>query len=121
MLVAVPDSVSFEEAAALPCAGWTAYLALHHRMKIESGKTIVVTAASGGVGGFAVQLAKKAGLKVIATARKANEEYVRSLGADYVIDYTVDKVHYHSQCHPFVIPTGSINKDFSTRTLLQRS
>jgi NADPH:quinone reductase-like Zn-dependent oxidoreductase len=92
MLVRVPDSVPLEAAAAVPCAGWTAYLALHHRMKVEAGKTIVITAASGGVGGFAVQLAAAAGLKVIATARKSNEEYVRSLGAHYVIDYTTEKV-----------------------------
>ncbi|GEM00904.1 NADPH:quinone reductase [Halolactibacillus halophilus] len=83
----IPKGVSFEEAAALPCAGYTAYQALFHKMSVSKGKTILIHAGAGGVGGFAIQLAKNAGLTVLTTASYNNHEYVKSLGADYTIDY----------------------------------
>jgi NADPH:quinone reductase len=83
----IPKDISFEDAAALPCAGYTAYLALFNKMHASSGQTILIHAGAGGVGGFAIQLAKAAGLTVLTTASSANHEYVKSLGADYVIDY----------------------------------
>jgi NADPH:quinone reductase len=83
----IPEGISFEDAAALPTAGYTAYQALFHKMHAAKGQTILVHAGAGGVGGFAVQLAKNAGLTVLTTASSANHEYVRSLGADYAIDY----------------------------------
>ncbi|WHY62042.1 zinc-binding dehydrogenase [Cytobacillus firmus] len=86
----IPDSITFEEAAALPCAGYTAYQSLFRKLHIQKGQTILIHAGAGGVGGFAVQLAKLAGLTVITTASSQNHEYVRSLGADYPIDYKKD-------------------------------
>ncbi|WP_226678157.1 zinc-binding dehydrogenase [Mesobacillus jeotgali] len=83
----IPAGVSFEEAAALPTAGYTAYQAIFHKMHASEGQTILVHAGAGGVGGFAIQLAKHAGLTVMTTASSANHEYVHSLGADYAIDY----------------------------------
>lgn len=83
----IPEGISFEDAAALPCAGYTAYLALFHKMNATKGQTILVHAGAGGVGGFAIQLAKHAGLTVLTTASCKNHEYVKSLGADYAIDY----------------------------------
>ncbi|MGN7472352.1 zinc-binding dehydrogenase [Brevibacillus sp. SAFN-007a] len=83
----IPEGVSFEEAAALPCAGYTAYQALFHKMRASRGETIFVHAGAGGVGGFAIQLAKNAGLTVLTTASSMNHAYVKSLGADYAIDY----------------------------------
>lgn len=83
----IPVSISFEEAAALPTAGYTAYQALFYKMHASKGQTILVHAGAGGVGGFAIQLAKNAGLTVLTTASSANHEYVKSLGADYAIDY----------------------------------
>jgi NADPH:quinone reductase-like Zn-dependent oxidoreductase len=83
----LPQDLTFTEAAALPCAGFTAYQCLHHKLHVESGQTILVQAGAGGVGGFAVQLAAAAGLQVIATCSAANVDWVRQLGATDVLDY----------------------------------
>ncbi|MDX2244226.1 MAG: zinc-binding dehydrogenase [Leptolyngbyaceae cyanobacterium bins.302] len=88
----LPQGVSFTEAAALPCAGFTAYQALHHKLHIAAGQTILVQAGAGGVGGFAVQLAALAGLKVISTCSMANFDWVRQLGASDVLDYHTQDV-----------------------------
>jgi NADPH:quinone reductase-like Zn-dependent oxidoreductase len=88
----IPESISFTDAAALPCAGLTAYCALHRRLHVKSGDQVLVHAGSGGVGGFAVQLANRAGAKVIATCSAANRDYVRDLGAAEVIDYRTEDV-----------------------------
>ncbi|MDR0136226.1 zinc-binding dehydrogenase [Metabacillus idriensis] len=88
----IPDSISFEEAAALPTAGYTAYQALFRKLPMNAIQTILIHGGAGGVGGFAVQLAKAAGKTVISTASERNHEYVRSLGADHVIDYTKEDV-----------------------------
>ena len=88
----IPDSMSFEDAAALPTAGYTAYQALFRKLPMENIQTILIQGGAGGVGGFAVQLAKNAGKTVISTASEHNHDYVRSLGADYVIDYRNEDV-----------------------------
>ncbi|MFD1358842.1 zinc-binding dehydrogenase [Fictibacillus halophilus] len=89
----IPDELSFEDAAALPCAGMTAYQALIRKMNLQSGETILIHGGAGGVGGFAIQLAKNIGAKVITTCSPENEEYVKELGADYVIFYKTENVH----------------------------
>lgn len=86
----IPDNVSFVEAASLPCAGLTAYHALHRRLHIQAGQTILVQAGAGGVGGFAIQLAAHAGLRVFTTCSAVNADYVRELGAEVVIDYRAE-------------------------------
>jgi NADPH2:quinone reductase len=91
-LCRIPENVSFIDAAALPCAGWTAYVSLFKKLRVVKGKSIVITGGSGGVGGFAVQLAKLSGLTVYATCSSKNADYVRQLGADDVIDYTANNV-----------------------------
>ncbi|XXM70929.1 zinc-binding dehydrogenase [Lysinibacillus sphaericus] len=88
----LPDSISFEDAAALPTAGYTAYQALHRKLPLDQIDTILIHGGAGGVGGFGVQLAKLAGKTVISTASSHNHEYVESLGADYVIDYREENV-----------------------------
>ncbi|MGR3765712.1 zinc-binding dehydrogenase [Rossellomorea sp. NS-SX7] len=88
----LPDSISFEDAAALPTAGYTAYQALHRKLALDQVNTILIHGGAGGVGGFGVQLAKRAGKTVISTASSHNHEYVKSLGADYVIDYREENV-----------------------------
>ncbi|MBH9965842.1 zinc-binding dehydrogenase [[Bacillus] enclensis] len=88
----LPEGISFEEAAALPTAGYTAYQALHRKLPLDQINTILIHGGAGGVGGFAVQLAKLAGKTVISTASSHNHEYVKSLGADYVIDYREEDV-----------------------------
>ncbi|UII55378.1 zinc-binding dehydrogenase [Cytobacillus spongiae] len=88
----IPDEVSFEDAAAIPTAGYTAYQALHRKLPLEQIETLLIHGGAGGVGGFAVQLAKLSGKKVISTASRSNHEYVKSLGADEVIDYREENV-----------------------------
>jgi NADPH:quinone reductase-like Zn-dependent oxidoreductase len=83
----LPDEVSFEAAAALPCAGGTALQALDRKMHVRAGQTVLIHGGSGGVGGFAVQIAKASGARVIATASPRNHAFVRDLGADQVLDY----------------------------------
>ena len=87
VLSRVPDGVSFETAAALPCAGGTALQALDRKMHVRGGQTILIHGGSGGVGSFAVQIAKARAARVIATASPRNHEFVRELGADVVLDY----------------------------------
>jgi NADPH:quinone reductase-like Zn-dependent oxidoreductase len=86
-LAAIPETISFTDAAALPTAAGTAYQTIREIGKVQPGQTVLIHAAAGGVGGFAVQFAKSAGATVIATASAANREYVSQLGADIVIDY----------------------------------
>ena len=83
----IPDGMSFVDTAALPCAGLTAYHALHRRLHVQAGQTILIHAGAGGVGGFAIQLAAHAGLKVLTTCSANNADYVRDLGAEVAIDY----------------------------------
>lgn len=83
----LPQDVSFAEAAAIPCAGFTAYHALHRRLHIQPSQCILIHGGAGGVGGFAVQLASFAGLEVISTCSESNFDYVQQLGAKHLIDY----------------------------------
>ncbi|HEY3501102.1 MAG TPA: zinc-binding dehydrogenase [Polyangiaceae bacterium] len=82
-----PAGLSFEEAASLPLAAITAYDTIVTFFGTKPGDTVLVQAGAGGVGNFAVQLAKAAGARVIATGRRENEALIRSLGADEVVDY----------------------------------
>ena len=86
VLSRIPDALSFERAAALPCAGLTAWQAVHLKLDLRPGQTVVISAAGGGVGSFAVQMAHRAGARVIALASREPDR-VRSLGAETVIDY----------------------------------
>lgn len=83
-----PASLDFEHAAAFPLTALTAYQALFFGAGLTAGETVLVYAAAGGVGGFAVQLALDAGAEVIGVASERNREYVLGLGAYEVIDYT---------------------------------
>lgn len=88
----VPESLDDAQAAALPLAALTAYQALHDVAKLRAGDTVLVHAGAGGVGGYAIQIAKAAGARVLTTASAAKHAYVRSLGADEAIDYTKESV-----------------------------
>ena len=87
-----PARLSFEEAGGLPLAGLTALQLVRDEMGVGAGDRVLVQAAAGGVGSFAVQIAKDAGAHVIATASAANHDYLRDLGADEVVDYTAEDV-----------------------------
>jgi NADPH:quinone reductase-like Zn-dependent oxidoreductase len=87
---AKPAEVDFEQAAAVPIAGCTALEGLRDHGRLRRGQRVLVNGAAGGVGTFAVQLAKNIGGDVTAVCRTTNIELVRSLGADHVVDYTVE-------------------------------
>ncbi|MDQ3507713.1 MAG: NADPH:quinone oxidoreductase family protein [Actinomycetota bacterium] len=90
-LFPIPDSMPFEEAAAMHIIFQTAHFALHRRASLKSGETVLLHAGAGGVGSAAIQLAKAANAKVIATAGgKEKVEVCRKLGADLAIDYRED-------------------------------
>jgi NADPH2:quinone reductase len=83
-----PPSLSHDEAAAIPLAGGTAYECLVRRLGVHVGETVLVHGGAGGVGHFAVQVARAAGARVIATAGPDNQETLEALGADVTVDYT---------------------------------
>lgn len=85
-----PDSLSFEQAAAVPVSGWTALQGLRDAGKIQPGQSVLILGASGGVGTFAVQLAKVFGAEVTGVCSSPKADLVRAIGADHVIDYTRD-------------------------------
>jgi NADPH:quinone reductase-like Zn-dependent oxidoreductase len=86
-----PKAITFAQAAAVPAAGSTAWLALVDTAKLSAGQTILIHGGSGGVGHFAIQIAKARGAKVIATASNANQEFLKQMGADVAIDYAKTK------------------------------
>ena len=88
----LPQNLSFTEAAALPCAGFTAYQVLYRKLHIQSGQTILIHGGAGGVGGFAVQLAALESLQVISTSSPRNFNWVRQRGATTVLDYSQEDI-----------------------------
>src|SRR6266704_2900107 len=88
---AKPKSITFVEAAGVPLAALTAWQALIDTAKLSAGQTVLIHGGSGGVGTFAIQIAKARGAKVIATASTANQDLLKKLGAEVAIDYTKQK------------------------------
>src|SRR5436189_2724326 len=86
-----PKSLSFTDAASVPLAALTAWQALIDIGKIQAGQKVLIHGGSGGVGSFAIQIAKARGAHVIATASTANQDLLKQLGADVAIDYTKTK------------------------------
>jgi NADPH:quinone reductase-like Zn-dependent oxidoreductase len=86
-----PKSLTFEEAAATPIVALTAWQALIDTAKLSAGQTVLIHGGSGGVGTFAIQIAKARGAKVLATASTVNQDLLKQLGADVAIDYTKQK------------------------------
>jgi NADPH:quinone reductase-like Zn-dependent oxidoreductase len=97
-----PAGLTFEEAAAIPLAGITALQALRDRGAIQPGQQVLINGAAGGVGTFAVQIAKAFGAAVTAVCSTENVDLVRSLGADEVIDYTAEDFTRNGRRHELV-------------------
>lgn len=96
-LVKKPDGVSFEEAAAIPLAGMTAWQMLFDKVNLTSGETVLIHGGAGGIGCFAVQLAKLKGAEVITTGSARNRDFLYALGADTFIDY--HKENFQTMVH----------------------
>src|ERR1041385_8497247 len=90
-VAAKPKSLNFVETAAVPMGALTAWQALVDVAKLQPGQTVLIHGGSGGVGAFAVQIAKARGARVIATASTANQDLLKQLGADVAVDYTKTK------------------------------
>jgi NADPH:quinone reductase-like Zn-dependent oxidoreductase len=112
-LVAKPPNVSFEQAASLPLAGLTALQGLREG-KIQPGQKVLINGATGGVGTFAVQIAKSFGAEVTAVCSTSKVDLVRSIGADHVIDYTKEDFTKSSQRYD-VIFDNVCNHSFTER------
>ncbi len=102
-LVLKPANISFEEAAAVPVAAVTALQGLQHKTQIQPGQKVLVNGASGGVGSFAVQIAKAFGAEVTAVCSTRNVNRMRSIGADHVIDYTKEDFTQNGQRYDFIL------------------
>jgi len=105
LVAKIPENISFEEAAAVPLAGLTAYQCLVDVGKLESGNKVLIHAGAGGVGSFGIQIAKNMGAYVATTGSTKNVEFLESLGADEVIDYTKDDFSQILEDYDLVIDT----------------
>jgi NADPH:quinone reductase-like Zn-dependent oxidoreductase len=92
LLTGAPTSIPLGDAAALPSASLSAWQALFEQADLKAGQRVLVNGAGGGVGGYALQLAKQAGATVIATASPRSRDAVEALGADRIVDYTATAV-----------------------------
>jgi NADPH:quinone reductase-like Zn-dependent oxidoreductase len=117
---AKPASLSFEQAAAVPLAALTAWQALIDAGKLEKGQTALIHGGSGGVGSFAVQIAKSRGARVYATASTANQDLLKDLGADVAIDYTKTKFEDVAKDVDIVLDTVGGNTTTRSIEVLKR-
>jgi len=101
-----PANVSFEQAAAVPTSGQTALNAVRYTGEVRAGQRVLVIGASGGIGSFAVQIAKSLGAQVTGVCAGAKAEFVRSLGADDIIDYTREEIDSRGPRYDVIVDTG---------------
>lgn len=113
-----PANVSFEAAAATPVAAFTALQGLRDAGEIQAGQKVLINGASGGVGTFAVQIAKSFGAEVTAVCSTRNLEMVRSIGADHVIDYTQEDFTRNGQRYDLILAVNGYHPIWAYRRAL---
>ncbi len=109
----LPTKLSFEEGAVIPLSALTAWQCLVDHAKIQKGQTVLIHAGAGGVGSFAIQIAKHFGCYVITTASPKNHAYVTMLGADKVIDYTKEEVAVPADCILNTVSQEVLDKSYA--------
>jgi len=114
-----PANVTFEEAAAVPLAAVTALQGLRAKGQIKLGQQVLIYGAGGGVGTFAVQLAKSFGAQVTAVCSTRNVDMIRSLGADQVIDYTLEDFTTNGQRYDFIFAVNGYHSIFDYKRALK--
>jgi NADPH:quinone reductase-like Zn-dependent oxidoreductase len=113
LLAHKPKTIDHREAASLPTVGLTTWQSFYERAHLKSGESLLIQAGAGGIGTFAIQLAKHIGAKVTATASAANQDFLRSLGVDVSIDYAAQRfedagpfdVVYDGVCGDLIVPS----------------
>jgi NADPH:quinone reductase-like Zn-dependent oxidoreductase len=115
-----PANLSFEGAAAVPIAALTALQGLRDKGRIQQGHKVLVDGASGGVGTFAIQIAKSFGAEVTAVCSTRNVDTARSLGADHVIDYTRENFTKSGQRYDLILAANAHHSIFDYRRALSR-
>ena len=116
-----PSSLTFEQAAAVPLAGITALQGIRDSGKVKAGDKVLIVGASGGVGTFAVQIAKSIGAEVTGVCSTRNLELVRSIGADHVIDYTREDVTRTAERYDVIFELAGTDTPGAYRRLLTQT
>jgi NADPH:quinone reductase-like Zn-dependent oxidoreductase len=115
-----PDNISFEDAAAVPVAALSALQGLRDKGRIQRGQKVLVDGASGGVGTFAIQIAKWFGAEVTAVCSTSKIDTARSIGADHVVDYTREDFTKSGRCYDLILGANAYHSVFDYKRALCR-
>ena len=113
-----PANLSFEQAAAIPVSALTALQALRDKAQLHAGQSVLIVGASGGVGSFAIQIAKALGAEVIGVCSTAKVDLVISLGADHVIDYSLQNFASDTRRYDVILDIGGVSRLSDLRHVL---